>query len=226
MNLLLSEHLKESFHTTAYAINVYVLPGANAVRLARYTREDIEAGKGTRIFASFVKKAPKKQSRRSTGKQPADTGPAAPREDFFATAANGKKRKRKGEVEQDPGVEDVFALDDDDNAISLYADDDDPTEFKTIGTSKPTSRRRIDSGSEEEDDDDADWTFNLRSKPATGQKLAKSSASTLNRRLSDGPGAGEIDDDDEGVGFEMGGGELAYVDGNEKLSMPEVICAN
>lgn len=168
---------------------MYVLPGVNAVRLARYTREDIEAGKGTRIFASFVKKAPKKQSRRSTGKQPAtDAGSAAPREDFFATAANGKKRKRKGEVEQDSSVEDAFVIDDEDDAISLYADDDDSAEFKTTGARKSASRKRIDSGSEEEDDDDAGWTFNLRNKPATTQKLTKSSTSTLYRRLSDGPG--------------------------------------
>lgn len=172
MNLLLSEHLKESFHTTAYAINVYVLPGVNAVRLARYPREDIEAEKGTRILASFARKEPKKQSRKSITKQTADTVPAASRDEFFA-GMNGKKRKRLNEAEQESELEDTFV--NDDETMSLYADDDDPgqltmpTHSKASKASKKNQARKQVLSDSEGEDGDVDWEFNLRSSgPATG----------------------------------------------------------
>ena len=70
IQLLLSQYLKESFHSTAYSINVYVIPGQQAIRLVRYSREDIEGGKGPRIQIVFLKKASKKVSR----KRPASPG--------------------------------------------------------------------------------------------------------------------------------------------------------
>lgn len=188
MNLLLSEHLKESFHTTAYAINVYVLPGANAVRLARYTREEIEAGKGTRIVSSFAKKPPKKQSRKSSGKQPSNVDAATSREDFFASG-KGKKRKRKGRAEDSSEPEDLFTDDDGEEVMSLYADDDGAVDTNGVSSAKSLSgrkgsRKRMVSTSDEEENEDATWAFSMGSKQPTRKNGSKILSSIANKQPS------------------------------------------
>ncbi|KAG9311882.1 ATP-dependent DNA helicase [Chiua virens] len=53
VHLIVTRYLKEAFSSTAYAVNVYVVPGELALRLTRFTRADILAGKGPRIHCSF-----------------------------------------------------------------------------------------------------------------------------------------------------------------------------
>ena len=53
VHLLLSRYLKEAFSSTAYTVNVYVEPGELALRLVRFPRADILAGKGPRVHCSF-----------------------------------------------------------------------------------------------------------------------------------------------------------------------------
>ncbi|CAE6448446.1 unnamed protein product [Rhizoctonia solani] len=73
IQLVLSGHLKENFHSTAYAINVYLQLGSQAVRLTRLGREAVEAGSGPKIECVFIqrtsgksKAAPKKQAAKSS----------------------------------------------------------------------------------------------------------------------------------------------------------------
>jgi ATP-dependent DNA helicase Q1 len=56
IQLLLSHHLKEYFHSTAYSINVYLLSGPQAMCLTRLSREAVEGGSGQRIECTFLKK--------------------------------------------------------------------------------------------------------------------------------------------------------------------------
>jgi ATP-dependent DNA helicase Q1 len=56
ITLLLQDYIKEEYSSTAYAINVYLIPGAHALRLSRLSEEDVRSGSGPRIRASFVKK--------------------------------------------------------------------------------------------------------------------------------------------------------------------------
>ncbi|KAJ1299658.1 hypothetical protein OPQ81_009110 [Rhizoctonia solani] len=74
IQLVLSGHLKEIFHSTAYAINVYLQLGPQAVRLTRLGREAVEAGSRPKIECTFIqrtsgksKAAPKKQTTKSNG---------------------------------------------------------------------------------------------------------------------------------------------------------------
>ena len=53
VHLLLSRYLGEAFASTAYSVNVYIIPGELAIRLTRFTRADILAGKGPRIHCAF-----------------------------------------------------------------------------------------------------------------------------------------------------------------------------
>lgn len=61
ITLLLSGHLKEDFHSTAYSINVYVSAGPQALRLTRLSRQKVGAGEGSRINCTFVNKITKKR---------------------------------------------------------------------------------------------------------------------------------------------------------------------
>lgn len=69
IQLLLSHHLKEEYHSTAYAINVYVLSGPQAIRLTRLSREAIEGGSGSRLECSFLKKTSRKVTGSTKRKQ-------------------------------------------------------------------------------------------------------------------------------------------------------------
>ena len=82
MQLLISRYLGEAFSSTAYSVNVYIVPGELAIRLTRFTRADILAGKGPRIHCSFRRSNQRKSSGTDAGvgrkkKQPAQTKDAA-----------------------------------------------------------------------------------------------------------------------------------------------------
>ena len=62
VHLLLSRYLGEAFSSTAYTVNVYIVPGELALRLTRFTRADILAGKGPRIHCSFRRPQRRKSS--------------------------------------------------------------------------------------------------------------------------------------------------------------------
>jgi len=42
VELLLSRYLEEAYSANSYAVNVYVVPGPQAIRLGRFSREDLE----------------------------------------------------------------------------------------------------------------------------------------------------------------------------------------
>lgn len=82
VHLLMSRYLGEAFSSTAYTVNVYVVPGELALRLTRFTRGDILAGKGPRIHCSFKQAHQRKSSSTDATvgrkkKQPAQTSGAA-----------------------------------------------------------------------------------------------------------------------------------------------------
>ncbi|KAF8600248.1 ATP-dependent DNA helicase [Ceratobasidium sp. AG-I] len=53
IQLVLSGHLKEVFHSTAYAINVYLQPGPQAARLTRLSKDAVEAGAAPKVECTF-----------------------------------------------------------------------------------------------------------------------------------------------------------------------------
>jgi ATP-dependent DNA helicase Q1 len=62
IHLLLSKHLKEDFQTTAYSVNVYIIPGSQALRLSRLSRANVEGGQCPTIEHTFLKKTGKRKS--------------------------------------------------------------------------------------------------------------------------------------------------------------------
>ncbi|PVG04636.1 ATP-dependent DNA helicase [Serendipita vermifera] len=56
ITLLLLGYLKEEYVTNAYAINVYLVPGQQALRLSRLSKDDVESGKGPQIVTTFLKR--------------------------------------------------------------------------------------------------------------------------------------------------------------------------
>ncbi|KAG8886455.1 hypothetical protein FRB98_001274 [Tulasnella sp. 332] len=62
IQLILSKHLKEDYHSTAYAINVYVSVGPQSLRITHMSHDAVQAGTGERItlaLAPKTKRAPK-----------------------------------------------------------------------------------------------------------------------------------------------------------------------
>ncbi|CAE6430368.1 unnamed protein product [Rhizoctonia solani] len=93
IQLVLSGHLKEIFHSTAYAINVYLQLGPQAVRLTRLSREAVEAGAGPKVECAFIQRTSGKS--KTAAKKPT------------AKANGGRKGKSKATVSEDEDVEDL-----------------------------------------------------------------------------------------------------------------------
>lgn len=158
IHLLLSHYLKESFHTTAYAINVYVIPGHEAFRLTRCSREDIESGKGPRVSVTFLKKPPKKTTRR----QFSGSGSQSTLDNQVSKAQIGKKRKRaQAVVEDEPDEEFMpYFIDDDLDNVTMMSDIEE--ELQPAYNQRRSHRRRTEATvlSDSEDEGD-DWAFTL-----------------------------------------------------------------
>lgn len=71
-HLLLIGYLQDSYHATAFSVNVYVIPSPTAVRLTRLEREEIEIGKGTRVECTFV--VPQGKEKKASGKGASKVG--------------------------------------------------------------------------------------------------------------------------------------------------------
>jgi len=160
VHLLLMQYLKETFHSTAYSINVYVSAGPNAMRLSRLRREDVESGRGPRITLTFAKKAPGKRGGKKEGIS-------------RAPSKAGKKRKR---------VEDSASPDDDDDLDDPMSDErdidirDESPEPRNGRQSWPQKKVQVESDS---DEDENDWSFSLgNSRPNGASVSRRPSAST------------------------------------------------
>ncbi|ELU38197.1 ATP-dependent DNA helicase [Rhizoctonia solani AG-1 IA] len=93
IQLVLSGHLKEIFHSTAYAINVYLQLGPQAVRLTRLDRESVEAGSGPKIECTFIQ--------RTSGRSK-----AAPKKQAGKSNVGGRKGKSKATISDEDDGED------------------------------------------------------------------------------------------------------------------------
>ncbi|KIR37776.1 ATP-dependent DNA helicase [Cryptococcus deuterogattii 99/473] len=86
-HLLLIGYLQDSYHATAFSVNVYVIPSPTAVRLTRLEREEIETGKGARVECTFV--VPQGKEKKASGKGASKVG--------GKTAVKRKKREEGDE---------------------------------------------------------------------------------------------------------------------------------
>jgi len=85
--------MKEEYSSTAYTINVYLIPGTQSLRLSRLSEEDVRNGSGPRIRASFVKKGKGRKSAANAKKSTKSGDVVAPTR---KTRVSGSAPKAKG----------------------------------------------------------------------------------------------------------------------------------
>ncbi|WVF69876.1 hypothetical protein IAT40_004658 [Kwoniella sp. CBS 6097] len=100
IHLLLLGYLTDSYHATAYAVNVYMIASDTAVRLTRLSLEDVQAGKGIKVDCTFPApptKASKAKGSAKKGKKSAEDDDedeeSANKDQNEAEKTKGKKRK-------------------------------------------------------------------------------------------------------------------------------------
>lgn len=174
--MLLSGYLKEDFHSTAYAINVYLLSGPQAMRLTRLSREAIEAGTGHRIECVFLKKPTRKTTRQKSkelhtksskiggnSKSRVRTGENPPNEESRKrrrAAGSSDEELSDKEAEAEPGEFDDFIVEDDEDASSPLPGITKNSKNVEAGLRRLSPSIFI-SSDHEFIEDEADWTFTM-----------------------------------------------------------------
>ncbi|CAE6431582.1 unnamed protein product [Rhizoctonia solani] len=155
IQLVLSGHLKEIFHSTAYAINVYLQPGPQAVRLTRLLREVVEAGAGPKVECAFIqrtsvksKAAPKKQAGKSNGGRKGKSKVVASDEDEDVEDLTEQIQQEVASIDS----EDLEDADEEGWSYSMMVRRRAAQETKPSTSSSARKRRKI--VSEDESDDD------------------------------------------------------------------------
>jgi ATP-dependent DNA helicase Q1 len=168
VQMLVLRYLEEAFSSTAYTVNVYVAPGNQALRLTRFTREDIVNGGGPRIQCSFRRHGRKVKSKKTTfDRQSPDIL------DLQEDATAGPSQIRKPAPPRKK---------------RLYEDVSDPDEVD--GEDFTSQIMMIDAEESDVDDgDDADWVYSFRPPQPTKKRRksegkAKGIPAGLNRRTS------------------------------------------
>ncbi|KAF8122865.1 ATP-dependent DNA helicase [Boletus edulis] len=178
VHLLNSRYLGEAFSSTAYSVNVYIVPGELAIRLTRFTRADIVAGKGPRIHCSLRQAHQRKSSSTDATagrkkKQPAQTNgvdgarrPPAAGPSRLPDLLDNTSAKKKRPYEY------VEASEDDEEEIEELVDDmDDEGEDFTTAMRMIDEASSVAQSSEDEDGQgDGDWEYSLRSSVGTSKK--------------------------------------------------------
>jgi ATP-dependent DNA helicase Q1 len=168
VQMLVLRYLEEAFSSTAYTVNVYVAPGNQALRLARFTREDIVNGGGPRIQCSF-----RRHGRKVKSKRVANDRQSPDNLDLQEDTTAGPSQIRKPAPPRKK---------------RLYEDVSDPDEVD--GEDFTSQIGMIDAEeSDVDDDDDADWAFSLRPPPPTkkrrkSEEKVKGFPARSNRRTS------------------------------------------
>lgn len=168
VQMLVLRYLEEAFSSTAYTVNVYVAPGNQALRLTRFTREDIVNGGGPRIQCSFRRHGRKVKSKKTTFDR---QSPAIL--DLQEDATAGPSRIRKPAPPRKK---------------RLYEDVSDPDEVD--GEDFTSQIMMIDAEESDVDDgDDVDWVYSFRPPQPTKKRRksegkAKGIPAGLNRRTS------------------------------------------
>ncbi|KAF8459232.1 P-loop containing nucleoside triphosphate hydrolase protein [Gautieria morchelliformis] len=170
VQLILSHHLKEDFHSTSYSINVYVISGPQAMRLTRLSREAVESGAGQRITCTFLKKAGRKAAaktkRKDAGLQSQlyqSSGPS----DFPLNSVPRTKTKKRGRSSSSGKGQEVydFIVEDDGDVIHMHGEDSSGSHSDNLELEMRRISPTIFKSSNQDDDGDDDyestWTFTM-----------------------------------------------------------------
>ncbi|KAL4073701.1 ATP-dependent DNA helicase [Scleroderma citrinum] len=149
VQLLILRYLGEAFSSTAYSVNVYVIPGQLAIRLTRLMRSEIVNGKGPRIYCSFKrtprggKAVTKASMKRGTVRESVADGDS--NEDGIAGPSNSRPSKYPMQMKNKRPYEEV-----DEEPKEIEDEEDFSEEIRMIDDES--------SGKEE----DRDWEYSIR----------------------------------------------------------------
>lgn len=175
MDLHLEGYLKHSYVPTSHSVNVYVDAQPQALRLTRFSLQDLQNNKGPRILCHFRKAIRKSKSKGSNDKQTSKKVPPDNEESDIEVSSrptNGQKaattvpRKRKRK-EATPEIDD-----DGDGDLSDFIVDDDLEDFSN-------DIRQVDA--EESEPEEDDWTFSAMRVPASKKPRKHGLPSTSTR---------------------------------------------
>ncbi|KIJ27343.1 hypothetical protein M422DRAFT_37824 [Sphaerobolus stellatus SS14] len=176
IQLLLSHHFKEDFHSTSYSINVYLLSGPQAMRLTRLSREEIDGGQGQRIECTFLKKPGRKTASGSKGKvskpRKSTDGMSQAKLDL-ALASGSSKKKRKGATSSDEEVSEDES--EEPGEFDDFIVDDMPLSPQPKRGSKRSLALTLPDSSPTRLSDNDIWSFNLDDPPSKRRRRAPKS---------------------------------------------------
>ncbi|KIJ15140.1 hypothetical protein PAXINDRAFT_180755 [Paxillus involutus ATCC 200175] len=140
VQLLVSRYLGEAFSSTAYTVNVYVIPGELALRLTRLTRAEVVHGNGPRIHCSFKRQTRKGKAsaagagtkRKTAARDGGDGG------DVSVATVAGSSRPRKRLSLHDP----------------VHPESEEEEDRHVPGLAKKKKRLHAEAGKEDEEDED------------------------------------------------------------------------
>jgi len=167
--MLVLRYLEEAFSSTAYTVNVYVATGNQALRLTRFTRDEVVNGHGPRIQCSFRRLGRKIKTKKalvdrespvvSELQENTSAGPSRIRNQV------PQKKKRLFEDVSDPDEHDV------------YETDDFTSQLRAIDAEE----------SDADDDDGVDWAYSLRPpQPTKKQRTSREKVLGISVRLNSG----------------------------------------
>ncbi|WWD07841.1 hypothetical protein V865_005947 [Kwoniella europaea PYCC6329] len=99
IHLVLLGYLADSYHATAYSVNVYIVPSDMAVRLTRLRLEDVKAGRSVKIECTFPAPDPKKSKSKKAKKSDEDEEEEDKQEDEEDKEEGKGKAKKKAKTE-------------------------------------------------------------------------------------------------------------------------------
>jgi ATP-dependent DNA helicase Q1 len=158
VELLLSQYLQESYSANAYAVNVYVVPGPQAIRLTRISREDLEKNRGPRVECSFRKVARKGKASKTADKGNKRTSNKPSEEDLDhrgpTIIPDGKNKVKTSRKRKRQAISDA-----DDELNGFIIADKSGLEYGDEIEDFTNQLRQIDTQTSEPEDDD--WTFSM-----------------------------------------------------------------
>ncbi|OSD02611.1 ATP-dependent DNA helicase [Trametes coccinea BRFM310] len=161
VRLLVEGYLQMSYAPTAYSVNVYLEPSAKAARFTRFSRADIEQGKGPEFVCPFLKKVTKRTTAATTGtsakkSHKASKGKSTP-QSAKATPSGSKARgKRKRDASE--------------ASESLDEDEEEIEQDSELGSLVDFFAPESD---QDGDDIDMDWSTSMRGHTQASRPVAK-----------------------------------------------------
>ncbi|KAI0336584.1 ATP-dependent DNA helicase [Cubamyces sp. BRFM 1775] len=165
VRLLVEGYLEMSFSPTAYAVNVYLKPSDKAARLTRFTRDEIEKGKGIEFYCSFLKKESKRKGVNAgagTNTKKADKPEKTKSVPRVAKSAPGNSGNARGKRKRDAS----------ELSESVGDDEDEDEEDEDLDSLRDFIAPESDED-EDEEEWEMDWSNTMRGSRRTSGPSAK-----------------------------------------------------